>query len=261
VIFLRSALFNLLFLGGTALTVLFGLPMLAARPPMVIAFVRGWARLMIALLRIVCGIRLEVTGLENIPPGGVIIAAKHQSAFDTVVWLVLLRSPVYVMKKELGLIPFWGMLARHCGNVTVDRAGGASALKAMVRDSQAALARGRPLVLFPEGTRSAPGEKVPYQPGVAALAAASGAPVVPAATNSGLFWGRRAFHKRPGTIHVSVLPPLPPGLPRKALMAALETVIETESDRLAALSHPVDKPGDGTGSGTQPEHQAGPSTP
>lgn len=259
--FLRSALFNLLFLGGTALTVLIGLPMLAARPPMVIAFVRGWARLMLALLRIVCGIRVEVTGLGNIPPGGVIIAAKHQSAFDTVIWLTLLKSPVYVMKKELGLIPFWGMLARHCGNVTVDRAGGASALKAMVRDSQAALAAGRPLVIFPEGTRSAPGERVPYQPGVAALATATRAPVVPAATDSGLFWGRRAFHKRPGTIHVSVLPPLPPGLPRQALMAALESAIETESDRLAALSRPVENPGDGTGPGIESNPQAGPSSP
>lgn len=255
--FLRSALFNLLFLGGTALTVLAGLPLLAARPALLIGYVRGWARAMLWALRILCGIRVEATGLGNIPPGGAIIAAKHQSAFDTVVWLVLLDAPAYVLKKELLSIPLWGRLARHCGHVAVDRAGGASALKAMVRESQAALAGGRPLVIFPEGTRSAPGDRLPYQPGVAALAIATRAPVVPAATDSGLFWGRRAFHKRPGTIHVSVLPPLPAGLPRPALMAALQDAIETESDRLAALSRPVDKPGEEAAPGLQPGRQAG----
>ncbi|WP_198373626.1 lysophospholipid acyltransferase family protein, partial [Roseomonas rosulenta] len=104
---------------------------------------------------------------------------------------------------------------------------------------------GRPVVIFPEGTRTAPGERVPYQPGVAALASATGAPVVPVATDSGLHWGRRAFQKRPGTIHVAILPPLPIGLPRAALMAELETAIEDASAALAGSAHPVDKSGDG----------------
>nr|WP_246514408.1 lysophospholipid acyltransferase family protein [Neoroseomonas soli] len=237
---MRSVLFNALFLGGTAVVAVFGLPLLLAPPAWLMGYVRAWAQGVVALLRVICGIRLEVTGLENIPPGGAIIAAKHQSAFDTVVWLMLLPAgrpmPVYVLKKELLSIPAWGLLARRCGHIAVDRKAGAQALRGMVRAGQAVLAAGRPIVIFPEGTRTAPGERIPYQPGVAALALATQAPVVPAATDSGLTWGRRAFHKRPGVIRVSVLPPLPSGLPRAALMKALESAIETESDRLARMS-------------------------
>jgi 1-acyl-sn-glycerol-3-phosphate acyltransferase len=239
-ILLRSALFNILFISGTVITVLVGVPLLAAPRGVMVAHVRGWARLMVATLRVVCGIRLEVTGLDRIPPGGVIIAAKHQSAFDTIVWVSLLPAPVYVLKKELLSIPLWGWLALRCGHVPVDRAAGAAALRGMVKGAKAALAKGRPVVIFPEGTRGAPGQKLPYQPGVAALALAAGAPVVPVATDSGRFWGRRAFHKRPGTLHVSVLPPLPAGLPRAALMSALEEAIEAETDRLLALPGPVE---------------------
>lgn len=239
-ILLRSALFNFLFIGGTALTVVVGVPLLAAPRAALVAYVRGWSRLMVATLRVVCGIRLEVTGLDRIPPGGVIIAAKHQSAFDTIVWLSLLPAPVYVLKRELLSIPVWGWLASRCGHVPVDRAAGAAALRGMVKAAKAALAEGRPVVIFPEGTRSAPGQRLPYQPGVAALALATGVPVVPAATDSGRFWGRRAFHKRPGTLHVSVLPPLPEGLPRAALMATLEESIEAETDQLLALPGPVE---------------------
>jgi 1-acyl-sn-glycerol-3-phosphate acyltransferase len=213
-----------------------------------VRYVRGWARLVLGALRLICGIRVEATGLHHIPPGPAIIAAKHQSAFDTVVWLTLLppgRDPAYVLKRELAEIPLWGRLAARCGHIAVDRAAGAAALRGMVRAAQGALAAGRPVVIFPEGTRTAPGERVPYQPGVAALAAATGATVVPVATDSGLCWGRRAFQKRPGTIHVAVLPPLPAGLSRAALMAALERAIEDASASLAGPPRPVDKSGDG----------------
>jgi 1-acyl-sn-glycerol-3-phosphate acyltransferase len=245
--FLRSTLFNALFLGGTAVTVVLGLALLPLPPAVMIVYIRGWARLVVGTLRVVCGIRLKVTGMEHIPPGAAIIAAKHQSAFDTVVWLAILPAPVYVLKKELLSIPLWGLLAQRCGQVAVDRKAGATALRGMVREASAALAAGRPVVIFPEGTRSAPGQRLPYQPGVAALAAASGAPVVPVATDSGVSWGRRAFHKRPGTIHLAVLPPLPPDLRRGPLMAMLETAIETETARLLGLGDagdPVDKSGE-----------------
>jgi 1-acyl-sn-glycerol-3-phosphate acyltransferase len=258
---LRSALFNLVFLGGTALTVVLGLPLLAAPPWIMIAYVRVWARLMLGALRLICGIRVVVTGLGHVPPGAAIIAAKHQSAFDTVVWLTLLPAPVYVMKKELLSIPVWGWFARHCGQVPVDRLAGASALRGMVRAAGTALAAGRPVVIFPEGTRSAPGERLPYQPGVAALAAATGAPVLPAATDSGLAWGRRAFQKRPGVIHVSILPPLPPGLRRGPFMALLEETIETETARLIALQGAVDKSGEEACRKSQVHAEHGPSSP
>jgi len=229
---LRSLLFNAFFLGGTAVVVLLGVPLLVFPSRVLTGFIRFWARMMIGALRVICGIRLEVAGMANLPPGGSIIAAKHQSAFDTMVWLVLVPNCAYVLKKELVDIPLWGRLARHCGHLSVDRQAGASALRTLVRETRARLAEGRPVVIFPEGTRTAPGERSAYQPGVAAMAAASGAPVVPAATDSGRHWGRRAFRKSPGVIHVSVLPPLPAGLQRAALMAALEQAIETETDRL-----------------------------
>lgn len=233
-ILLRSLVFNALFFGLTALVCLSGTVLLAFPRRVLRRYVQGWAHLMLWLLKVVCGIRLEVTGRENLPPGPVVIAAKHQSAYDTIVWLALLPEPVYVLKQELLRIPVWGWLARHYGAVAVDRKGGATALKRMVRQASAALAAGDQIVIFPEGTRTAPGTRVPYQPGVVALAAASGAPVVPAATDSGLFWGRRAFAKRPGTITVAILPPLPSGLPRPRLLAQLADAIESETDRLTA---------------------------
>ncbi|MEO3471213.1 lysophospholipid acyltransferase family protein [Roseomonas sp. CAU 1739] len=232
---LRSLLFNIYFIGGTALTIIVGIPMLAFPPPLLTRFIVFWATAMLGGLRVICGVRLEVTGMKNLPPGGSIIAAKHQSAFDTMVWLMLVPNSVYVAKKELLEIPGWGWLARHCGQLSVDRTAGAAALRTMVREAKATLAGGRPVVIFPEGTRTAPGERVTYQPGVAALAAASGAPVVPVATDSGRVWGRRAFRKTPGVIHISILPPLPPRLPRAALMSMLEEMVETETSRLFSL--------------------------
>jgi len=241
---LRSALFNTIFLGGTALAAVLGLPLLAAPRAWLIGYVRGWAKTMVAMLRLICGIGVKARGLQHIPPGGVLIAAKHQSAFDTVIWLALLPAPAYVFKKELLAIPLWGWFARRCGHVAVDRRGGGPALKRMVRAARALLAAGRPVVIFPEGTRTAPGERRPYQPGVAAIAAAAGVPVVPVATDSGRCWGRRAFRKEPGVIHLSVLPPLPAGLPRAALMVALEEAIETETERLLRADKAVENSGE-----------------
>lgn len=231
---LRSLLFNIAFFAATALIGIAALPLLLAPPAAMRRVVRFWARSVIWLLRLICGVRVELRGMEHIPPGAAVIVSKHQSAFDTIIWCALRPDVAYVLKKELLAIPVYGWHARKAGMIPVDRAGGGPALRAMLRAAQAALAAGRPVVIFPEGTRTAPGERVPYQPGVVAIAGASDAPVIPVATDSGRVWGRRAFHKRPGTIRVSALPPLPPGLPRARLLAALEAAIETETDRLLA---------------------------
>ncbi|MBO1075667.1 1-acyl-sn-glycerol-3-phosphate acyltransferase [Roseomonas marmotae] len=236
---LRSALFNLLFFGVTAGAVLLGLLLLPFPRRLTRRHAQGWAHLMLWLLRVVCGIRVRVTGREYLPTGPAVIAAKHQSAFDTIIWLALLPDPVYVLKKELLRIPVWGTVARKYGAVAVDRAGGARALKQMVREAAAAAAEGSQIIIFPEGTRTSPGQRVSYQPGVVALGAAVGRPIIPAATDSGLFWGRRAFAKRPGTLTVALLPPLPMGLPRAALLARMEEAIETESLRLLPDDYPV----------------------
>ncbi|MCR0985809.1 lysophospholipid acyltransferase family protein [Roseomonas populi] len=230
---LRSALFNLLFFAFTALAVIFGLPLLAFPPGVMHRFLRGWAHGVLWLLRVVCGIRLRVTGAENLPVHGpAIIAAQHQSAFDTVVWHALLPRPSYVMKEELMRIPGWGAMARHVHSIPVDREGGASSLKRLVRAARETAALGYQIVIFPEGTRSAPGERQPWQPGFAAMAAATALPVVPVATDSGRLWGRRAFTKRPGLLTVAVLPPIPPGLPRAELMARAESAVAEASANL-----------------------------
>ncbi len=231
-ILLRAVLFNIAFFGLTAVVTLIALPLLIAPRQGIMAVARLWARAVIALLRVIVGARLEVRGLQHIPPGPVVIAAKHQSAFDTIVWLTLLPDTAYVLKKELLSIPLYGWHARKMGMIPVDRTGGGPALRAMLRGAQAALAEGRQVVIFPEGTRTAPGQRIPYQPGVVAIAGLGMAPVIPVATDSGRVWGRRAVLKRPGVIRISVLPPLPPGLPRARLLTELAAGIETETDRL-----------------------------
>ena len=224
---LRSALFNALFLFSMAVFPWIGLmlPRRMTRP-----FVRGWTRWVLCWMAAICGMRVRVTGLENIPAGPCIVASKHQSAFDTFVWLTLRPPRVYGMTRALPGRPGGGARAGRCGAGGGPRAGGAAALKSMVRQSREFAERDRAqLVIFPEGTRTAPGERVPWQPGVAALASATGLPVVPAATDSGRFWGRRSFAKRPGTITLAILPALPPGLPRAELMRRLEDEVETAS--------------------------------
>jgi 1-acyl-sn-glycerol-3-phosphate acyltransferase len=236
---IRSALFNVLFFSLTALTVLFGLPLLAFPPRVMHRYLRGWSLASLWLLRVVCGIRLRVTGAENLPVSGpALIAAQHQSAFDTIVWHALLPRPAYVMKAELMRIPGWGAMARHVHSIPVDREGGAATLKRLVRATRDAAAAGYQVVIFPEGTRSAPGQVQPWQPGFAAMAAATGLPVVPVATDSGRYWGKRAFTKRPGTLTVAVLPPILPGLPRNELTVRAESAVAKAS---AELSGGVDK--------------------
>jgi 1-acyl-sn-glycerol-3-phosphate acyltransferase len=231
---IRSALFNALFFLLTALLGLVAMPLQVMSRRHTTAMVRFWALAVIWLLRVVCNVRLEVRGLANIPPGAVVIAAKHQSAFDTIVWLCLVPDPAYVLKKELMRIPLYGWHVRRMDMIPVDRSGGGPALRAMLRIAVRMLAEGRQVVIFPEGTRSAPGERPVYQPGVVAIAGATAAPVIPVATDSGRIWGRRSFRRYPGVIRISVLPPLPRVRGRAGLLPALQEAIETETDRLYA---------------------------
>ncbi len=238
---LRSVLFNIAFFGSTAMVAVLATPVLLAPGRWTMPVIRFWAWLVVQELRLICGIRLHVTGREHLPQhGAALIAAKHQSALDTIIWLLLVPRCCYVLKQELLRIPFYGFLVAKAGMIAVDREGGGAAMRQLLKDGRAAAAAGRQLVIFPEGTRVAPGEHSPYQPGIAALASATGLPVIPVATDSGMLWGRRAFLKRPGVISIAVLPPLPAGLPRPVLMQELEAVIERETDRLMAPT-PVDK--------------------
>jgi len=235
---LRSAVFNAWFYGLTAVFAIGGIFLRAFAPGRALAYASAWARLVMAALRPLCGITWEVTGLQHLPASGpALIASMHQSAFDTLVWEVLLPNFTFVLKQELTRIPLFGPMLHATGMIAVDRTGGAAAMRDLLRGGDRARAQGRQIVIFPEGTRVAPGEKLVLHPGVAALAARTRLPVIPVATDSGLRWGRRAFRKRPGVIHVAILPPIEAGLPRDVLMARLA---EALANGAAALAGGVD---------------------
>jgi 1-acyl-sn-glycerol-3-phosphate acyltransferase len=228
----RSLAFNLLFYGWTVLVGIVGLPVLLLPRLVVMRFGRFWARGALWLLRGAAGLGHEIRGREHIPPGASIIAMKHQSAWDTLIMPVLLADAAMVLKRELRFVPIYGWYAMRAGSIPIDRKGGARTVREMIAAAREAAQRGRPIVIFPEGTRTAPGTRLPYQPGVAALYLALHVPVVPAAVNSGVYWGRRGFLKRPGRIVLEFLEPIPPGRPRRAMMAELERRIETATSAL-----------------------------
>jgi len=169
-----------------------------------------------------------------LPKGPVIIAAKHQSSWETLAFTLLFDDIAIVLKRELLFIPVVGWAMARAGNIAVARGEGASALRGLLRQAKSVIAQRRSIVIFPEGTRVAPGDQKPYQIGTAALYRQLGVPVVPVALNSGLFWGRRKFVKRPGVITLEILPPIAPGLDRETFMATLRERIETATARLAA---------------------------
>jgi 1-acyl-sn-glycerol-3-phosphate acyltransferase len=231
-LWLRSLAFNVGWYLGSALIALAGAPLLLAPRRAVVAWARFWIVFVLWWLRITCGLTHRVVGLENLPPGPVIIACKHQSTWETMSFTGLFRDIAIVLKRELLFIPVVGWAMARAGNIAVARGDGASALRGLVRQAKAAIADGRSIVIFPEGTRVAPGDQRPYQVGTAALYRQLKVPVVPMALNSGLFWGRRKWVKWPGTITLEVLPPIAPGLSREAFMETLRDRIETATARL-----------------------------
>lgn len=234
VLALRSAVFVVFIWVWTILLSLLYLPLLAAPRALMRPAVRFWLAGVLGVLRHAAGLGFEVRGGENLPDGPFLVASKHQSAFETFVFHLVLNDPAYILKRELLWIPFFGWYLGKSGVIAIDRSAGVKALKTMVKQAEIAAAAGRPVVIFPEGTRAAPGARLPYHSGVAMLYGALKLPVIPIALNSGLFWRRRGFLKKPGILTIEVLPAIAPGMDRKAFMAELESRIETASDRLVA---------------------------
>jgi 1-acyl-sn-glycerol-3-phosphate acyltransferase len=231
-IYLRSLIYNLVFYAQLMIWILLAIPTYLMPRQVFMAVAKAWARSNIWLMRVICRTRVEVRGLHNIPEGPLIVAAKHQSFWETFALLQFFDSPLFIYKRELGWIPFFGWYLRKAGMISVDRAGGVGSLLQMARRAPKEIKSGRQLIIFPEGTRTPVGAAPNYLTGVGQIYAASGAPCLPVALNSGLFWPRRTFRRYPGTLVVEFLAPLPPGLPRKELIAKITIAIEEATNRL-----------------------------
>ena len=233
---LRSFAYQVLFIPWTLFCGILFLPLMIA-PRLVVQRAAGfWVRGTLVLQRLVLGLGYEIRGREYLPAGPAVIAAKHQSAWETLVVHTLMPDIVFVLKKSLLWLPVIGWYLLKTRQVAIDRAAGMKALGAMAKASRIALARGSQVVIFPEGHRQPPGVTGPYLPGVAMLYGEGGGnvPVIPVALNSGLFWPRNAFRRRSGKIVMQILPPMPQGLDRRAFMDELRTRIEAATRALEA---------------------------
>ncbi|MDJ0685049.1 MAG: lysophospholipid acyltransferase family protein [Alphaproteobacteria bacterium] len=228
----RGLFFGVYFYAFTVATVIVIIPSILLPRPLFLAACRFWLNGVMVGLRVFGGVRWEWRGVESLPPRPFILACKHQSTWETLALNAPLDFPAFVLKKELSEIPLFGRYLKAIGEIAIDRDAGASALKMLIQQTRAALEQGRIVVIFPEGTRTAPGQGLRYHPGVAAIYSDSAAPVVPAALNSGLCWPKSIWRVRPGRIVFSYLPAIPPGLTRREFMTRLETAIETESAAL-----------------------------
>ena len=228
----RSLVFNALFYLNTVIFLILGLPTFLMPYTAIVWVAKTWGRVNLMLLRVIVGLRCEVRGREKISSGPLIVASKHQSAWETVALMPLFDSPLFIVKRELMWIPVFGWLMRKGRMVAIDRRATVQAVHAMVEGARAELSRGRQLIMFPEGTRRPVGAEPRYKAGVAHLYAAQGVPCLPVALNSGLFWPRRSLKLRPGTVVVEILDPIPPGLDTKAFLRRLEDAIETATARL-----------------------------
>lgn len=246
---LRSLAFNLSFYLLTTILAVGGLPTLVSRNA-VLGLARTWGTLTLWLLRVVGGTRLEFRGLENIPPGPLLIGAKHQSALETLALCTVFPEFAYVLKRELLWIPLIGWYLSRSGMVAIDRSKGSRAMSLMNAAAAEAIGRGRQLIIFPEGTRRPPNAPPSYKQGLSHLYVALQVPCLPVALNTGLYWPRRRFIRRPGEAVIEFLPPIPPGLARADFLDLVQTRIETASNallaagraELAASGHPAPEP-------------------
>jgi 1-acyl-sn-glycerol-3-phosphate acyltransferase len=234
VILLRSILFNILFYLNLLAYLVAAIPTYFLPYRVLVAVAKSWGRSNLRLLRLVCGIDVAWIGLEKIPRGPLIVAAKHQSSWETFALLTLFDDPTFIVKRELMWIPLFGWYIWKARMIPVDRGARTQALVAMTERARVQLEGNRQLVIFPEGTRRAPGAEPAYKFGVAHLYAETGAPCLPVALNSGLVWPRRKFLRHPGTVRVEILDPIAPGLERAQFFERLKQDIEEATARLVA---------------------------
>ncbi len=240
---LRGVVFNIAFYLNLAAFLLVGLPLLAGPRKWAIAALLAWCRSSLWLLRVIVGLDVDFRGRENIPPGALLVACKHQSLWETFAVLTLFDDPATVQKRELFWIPVHGWFSHKFKMVPVNRGGGRRVVERLVAAARERLAAGRQIIVFPEGTRRPVGAEPQYKRGIGALYTALNVPCLPIALNSGLYWPRRSAIRKPGTVLVEILEPIPPGLEQSAFMKRLEEALETASTRL--LEEAGYKPGGG----------------
>jgi 1-acyl-sn-glycerol-3-phosphate acyltransferase len=233
-VFARSFLFNALFYVNIIVRMIVALPTIALPRRYMLGVLRGYSRSTLWLLRVICNIDVEWRGREKLPQGAYLVACKHQSLWETFALFMLLPDPTYVLKRELMWIPLFGWLATKARMIPINRGARTAALARMAARAREEIPQARQIVIFPEGTRRAPGAEPRYLPGVAYLYNETGLPCVPIALNSGLFWPRRTLHRYPGTVLVEVLDPIEPGLDKRAFLARLQTALEEATARLVA---------------------------
>ena len=231
-IVLRSIIFNIIFYVNLTLFLILGSWLFLCPRMWAIRALQVWARSSLWLLKLICNIDIEVRGRENILAVPCLVAGKHQSFWETFAVLPSFDDPCMVLKRELTFIPLFGWFALKFKMIAVERSAGSAALRKLVARGKEEIARGRAIIIMPEGTRRGVDDPPDYKPGAAALYNALGVPCVPFGLNSGLFWPRRKFLRNPGTIVIEFLPAIPVGLPRKEFQKRLETAIETSSTRL-----------------------------
>ncbi|WP_420134878.1 lysophospholipid acyltransferase family protein [Rhodopseudomonas sp.] len=231
-IFIRSLIFNVLFYLLLVFWILVALPTVVLPRRALIKVAKLWGQNSIWLMRMVCGTKVEFRGLEKIPQGPLIVAPKHQSMWETFALLQHFDEPLYILKRELTWIPFFGWLLVKADMIAINRQKGGRILMEMARRASEEVNRGRQLIIFPEGTRTAVGAPPHYKAGIAQIYSDCNVPCLPVALNSGLFWPRRQFMRYPGTIVVEFLDPLPAGLSRRQFIDVVSEKIETASNRL-----------------------------
>ena len=241
---IRSLAFNVVFYANLIVQMILWTPYYFLSPPARAWFVpKFWARTSLWLMDKIAGTKSEISGVENLPEGSFILAPKHQSFWDTIAFFPYLRDPLYILKRELTWIPFFGWYIMKMRMIPINRGSRAKALKQVTADAKREMANDRQLIIYPEGTRRAPGDEPAYKYGIVELYSQLGLPVVPVAHVAGLYWPRRKFLRFPGTIKARFLPAIPAGLPREAFMQRLISETEAGCDALLVdASHQPDPP-------------------
>ncbi|WP_320109850.1 lysophospholipid acyltransferase family protein [Wolbachia endosymbiont (group A) of Icerya purchasi] len=231
---ISSLLFNFFLILWEVFYTLITLPVILFPVRIMTIFLVCSVRVVLFMLRLLCGIKYEVRGIENIPKQPFIIASKHQSPFETFIFILLFREAVFILKRELKWIPFIGLHLMALRMIFINRSDGISSMRHIIKLAKMRIKENRGIIIFPEGTRTTINQNIKYQPGIAALYSILSVPVLPVALNTGLFWPKSilSLRKNPGKAVIEILPPIHPGLNKNEFLQSLEKIIEERSSKL-----------------------------